>query len=111
MKTLTNKPLKNLKDADGNPSAYAELAKVCLQTKPKDHRGVDVGFDPEEMGKRIRIQNILEKGKREKTIELEDADAEKLLKCMEETKWRALDPEIYQFTQDLKEELGEKKKK
>jgi len=99
MKTLQNKVLEDIKDGAGKPQTYAVLAKACLQEPPKNNSGQSIGFSPDEMRSRNRIQDVLDISKDK--IELEDADAAKLKQCVEKMSWAKMDKCLVTFTDDV----------
>lgn len=109
MKTITNKECAGALDEKGKCLTYAQMGVNCLQSPDINHNGQNAGFTPEEMRARIRVQDILEKGG--KTIELEDADATKLLQCIKATKWVRVDKDILQFIDDMEAELNKVEEK
>lgn len=65
---------------------HKELLKTCLNQVPQ------AGFTPDEMRKRIKVLDVLEKS--EGTLELEDADSEVLKACVKEMKWALLNKDV-----------------
>lgn len=93
------KSLKNVEtsidDEKGGKVDYKYLINQCLKSTPKD------GFNFDEMDKRFRIKDIVEKSNG--SIKLEDADANHLKVVVEQMKWVALDENIYNFLKAVKE--------
>jgi len=86
-----------LKPVVGDSPPTAELIKVAMANKPAQ------GFDLKEMRERYRILDALEKAEGE--LLLEDADADKLKKCVEVMRWTVLDRNLMEFmeaVQDMK---------
>ena len=107
MKTFSNKKCAGILNEDKKPLTYAEVSsEICLQQPPIHNQGQLSGFTPDEMGKRIKIQKILREGG--ETIDLEDADADILLGCINATKWNKLDEDVYTFTEDMRADLTKK---
>lgn len=82
MKSLA---LKTFKIGDQEVT-YKVLLQNCLNQVPQ------AGFTPEEMRKRIKVLDVLEKA--EGTLELEDADSEVLKACVKEMKWALLNKDV-----------------
>jgi len=91
MRTIENKATALPDNMD-----YAKLIKICVNVPPKE------GFSVEEMKKRIRILDVLDKD----PIEIEDADFSILKQCVTQFRWGVLNKEIIAFVdyiQELKE--------
>ena len=71
--------------------SYLDLAKMCLNKAPRE------GFTVQEMKARLRVMDVLEKGKSSGFALLEDADAEKLKQCVEGFLWGAMDKAVVEF--------------
>ena len=70
---------------------YFDLAKMCLNKSPRE------GFTVQEMKARLRVMDVMEKGKSSGFALLEDADAEKLRQCVEGFLWGAMDKGVVEF--------------
>lgn len=91
MKTLTLK--KFVLEGSEKEITYAALVKDCV--KAMNQQGLDV----EELRKRIRIIDALEKAGEK--LELEDQDAETLKTLVRAQKWAVVDRSIIQFIEDV----------
>lgn len=85
MKTVENKNLKIPGDVD----KYSGLIMVCMRNPPQG------GYDVEEMRKRIKVMDVLDKG--EETLEFEDADFECVKQCVKSMRWASIHKEILEF--------------
>lgn len=83
-----------------NKVKYGELIIACLNTPPEK------GFDIQEMKRRMRILDAVEKGKEE--ITFEDADIETLKSCVSSMKWAVFHREVVAFCEAV-ESIGGKK--
>ncbi len=95
MKTLEIKPTSIAKEHE-EPVDYAKLIEYCLNFVPKE-MGISVG----EMRKRHRILAALEAANG--TIELEDADAQKLKQCVRAMRWGINHRDIIHFCDEVEE--------
>ena len=73
------------------PATFADLALICVQA-PKEG-----GFGVEEMRKRFRIIDALEKVGETATVKLEDQDASLLKEICLEFKWSNMHRDIIDF--------------
>ena len=86
MKTLQNKTIL----LAGESITYAQLMAQCLN-------GAAEGFSIDEMRRRIRVMDAIEKaGNDGKEIELEDHDYQTLVSALD-IRWRLLSREIVEF--------------
>lgn len=72
---------------------YGDFIKTALNIVPEK------GFTPEEMKKRFRILDALEKDS--KTLELEDADVVTLKDCIKAMQWGVLHKDIITFCEEI----------
>lgn len=79
---------------------YGDLIVACLDTPPKG------GFDIQEMKRRMRILDVVEKGGEE--FSFEDADIETLKKCVSSMKWAVFHREVLAFCEAV-DSIGGKK--
>lgn len=68
---------------------YSDLCKICINKTPEG------GFTIEEMSKRLRIMEVLNK-KKDKII-LEDFDFEILKACIKNIKWGFMHKDLVEF--------------
>lgn len=90
MKSLA---LKTFKVGDQDVK-YAELIKNCLNFAPKE------GLDAENMRRRIRVMDVLDKST--DTLELEDADAETLKSVVSLMPWAVLSRDLLEMLDAIK---------
>jgi len=97
MKTLTLKTTAFNKRITGDETVefnYKNHVETCIQNPPEK------GFnDLEEMRKRTKILDKLEKANG--SLKLEDAEADTLQACAKEMVWKILDPAIVTFLDDV----------
>jgi len=94
MKKIKNKQIViNDGKEKSESSLVAEMALSCTK------QPTEKGFDVSEMRKRMRVVDVLEKAieKKEKTINLEDADYDELKKCVDSMRWAIVDKGILEF--------------
>lgn len=72
---------------------YKELISAALNVVPQG------GFSPEEIRKRLRVIDALDKSN--EVFELEDADVETLKRCVKEMKWGVMHKNIVEFNDDV----------
>jgi len=94
MKTLENRETALDKDKD-EKMTYFDLFKVVLENKGQD------GFTIQEMRKRLRVMEILEKGT--ENAEMEDDDFETLKACWDAMKWGIVSKDVSNADSYLKE--------
>ncbi|MCK5607124.1 hypothetical protein KAR91_34895 [Candidatus Pacearchaeota archaeon] len=85
MKTVENRKLK----IPGGIEKYSELIMVCMKNPPQG------GYDAEEMRKRIKVMDILDKGG--DSLEFEDADFECVKQCVKNMRWASIHKGILEF--------------
>ena len=85
MKTIENKEINFADDVKD----YATLIKFCMNRTPQG------GYTVEEMRKRLRVLDVIEKAGKE--INLEDADFECAKTCVKGMKWGTMHQEIVDF--------------
>ena len=84
-------------------ASYLDLFKLCLYNVPKG------GFDYAEMKKRSTLEGKLTELSSDKELEdsleidLEDADAKDLKKCVQEFRWGAMNKELLGFLDAVNE--------
>lgn len=76
------------KKPDNTITTTNDLIRGALNNRPKD------GFSLDEMRSRIRILDLLSD---DDTLELEDADAKVLQRCVKEMKWGVMHQDIVNF--------------
>lgn len=81
-------------EGQAQATSYKELLKMCLANAPKD------GFGLEEMESRLKIKKILSDST--ETLELEDADMQKLQQCVATMTWIVLDEALATFLKEVK---------
>ncbi len=91
MKVIKNKKIK-LDNAQEDTN-YGELLKACVSSPSQE------GYTIDEIEKRLRIRKSIGKTK----IELEDADYEIAIQCIQGMKWAVCDEVIVNFWNDFKE--------
>lgn len=69
---------------------YGDLLLACLNSRP------DGGFDIQEMRKRLRVIDVVEKGGDE--LLFEDADMATIVGCVSSMKWAVFSKEIVEFS-------------
>ena len=94
MKPLENKPTEIAKEGEDLVD-YIWLINQCLNQMPEG------GFTRSELKARARIDAVLEKTNG--TIELEDADAEKLKRIVRLMRWKGRHADLVQFHDDVEE--------
>lgn len=77
--------------SDGKNATTVSLLKTCLQSQPQG------GFDFATMRGRLKIEGVLDKVGKSKTIELEDADYAIAVQAVKETRWINYGPHLVQF--------------
>ncbi len=85
MKTVENRKLS----IQGGIEKYSDLITICMRNPPQG------GYDVEEMRKRIKVMDTLDKGG--KTLEFEDADFECVKQCVKNMRWASIHKEILEF--------------
>lgn len=85
MKTIENKKIS----IPGDIKKYSGLITVCVQNPPQG------GYDVDEMRKRIKIIDIIEKGGT--ALVFEDADFDCLKQCVNSMRWAYMHKEILNF--------------
>lgn len=85
MKTLENKRLK----IPGGIERYSDLIMICIKNPPQG------GYDADEMRKRIKVMDVIDKGG--ETLEFEDADFECVKQCVKSMRWASIHKEILGF--------------
>lgn len=90
MKILKNK-VTEIKKPDGDGMKFSELAESCVNHPPK------AGYTVTEMKERLNIVGKLDHEK--DTIELEDAEAAKLIECVTVMPWAMMHKEIVEFSE------------
>lgn len=98
MKSIVNKKTETValqfQDGVKTGCTTADIMKwVVLQQPPN-------GFTVEEMESRLRIKEVLDNATDE--IDLEDADAKKLKTLVEDSRWPAVNEELFQILQDVR---------
>lgn len=105
MKTIRNKDvvIEALDPKSGREvskdTTYGELIKVVCKDIPG--KGMGMGVDVEEIGKRLRITNVV-KDSKNGVFKFEHADAEKLQELVKGMQWGAVCDGIYQFCEDVR---------
>lgn len=86
---------------------YVDFIVSCLESQPKD------GFTIEEMSQRMSILKKVrafqaEANEMPSTIDFEDAEANKILQCIESMngKWAFMHEDILNFVSDAKKDLA-----
>lgn len=74
---------------------YAELLRDCLENRAPNAPG----FGIKEMKQRIEIMDVLEKANG--TIELENAQAEKVKEVVKEMQWLVISKDILEFCETV----------
>lgn len=90
MKSL---PLKSFKVGE-QEATYKELIRSCLNNVPQG------GLDPEAMRERIKVLEVLESAC--EVLEIEDAVAETLKKCVESMKWAVVNKDVLALCDEVK---------
>ena len=85
MKTIENKKL----NIPGGPGKYSEFIMICVKNPPQG------GYDADEMRKRIKVMDVIDKGG--ESLEFEDADFECVKLCVKNMRWAAIHKEILDF--------------
>ena len=94
MKTLVNK-VTEIDKGNGEKIKFSDLAESCINHTPKE------GYSVAEMKARL---NVLGKIDHEKeTIELEDAEADKLAECVAVMPWVIMHKDVVEFSDAVKE--------
>jgi len=94
MKTVENRPTTLDKNKD-EKMGYFDLFKIAVENKGQD------GFTIQEMRKRLRVIEALEKNTEK--VELEDGDFETLKACFDAMKWGIISKDISEVDTYLKE--------
>ncbi len=89
MVTLKNK-ITEIKKNEKEKLSYFDLMKVCAEQAPKE------GLKIQQINKRIRIINALEKEKEGK-VEMEDADFDELKSLVVNFTWGIVHKDIVNF--------------
>lgn len=89
MKTLINKTIK----VAGNETNYKELIESALNQTPQG------GFSFEEIRKRNKIQDVLDKANGK--MSFEDAEAENLKEIVNASRWIVRDKSIEEFGEEV----------
>lgn len=100
MKSLENKTTEITKaDEAGNKSGmtYAELGLIALNNPPQG------GWTTSEMRDRLKVVGKLEDNTEAVTINLEDAEFNKLTECMKGVKWNFMHKDLVSFEDYLSE--------
>lgn len=87
MKTVENKKL----EIPGDIKDYFDLIKICMNQPPQG------GYNADEMRKRLRVLNVIDKEK--ESMELEDADVACTQQCVKEMRWNFLHQDILNFVE------------
>lgn len=80
--------MRTIKNDSFNGTDYKELIKISINNVPNE------GFTVDEMRKRIRILDSMDK---QGDMEFEDADFEIVKQCVNEQRWIKLDKDILTF--------------
>lgn len=88
-----------LGEAERPHCLYSDLATACLNNRPQQ------GFTPEELFTRLAVLKRLDARGPLEVIELEDAEAAKLLVCVNEMTWGMLSTDIGEFVTAMRTEL------
>ena len=99
MKTFLN---HDVEISTGKTNDY-ELMLTCLNNMPQG------GFSPEEMHSRLRVVDVIKVDQEEggtDSIELEDADAKVLQRCVEAMRWGVLDRGLLLFVERVRKADG-----
>lgn len=99
MKTFLNK-VTGIPNDDGSKMMFSELIIACL-----NYKGDNRGFTPEEILARLPLVKKMKEAKPEEVVELENAEAQKVLNCVNEMLWAILHEDIGAFTEAIREEL------
>jgi len=75
---------------------YANLTQLVLNIPPQG------GWTKDEMKIRIKIEDKLEKVKEGETIELEDAEMQKVIECSEQP-WQFKHKDLVKYLDDIEE--------
>ena len=98
MKTVVNKATNiKMQDESGKTEFmdYKKLIQICINNPPKN------GWTTDEMRKRIKIEDKLENVEVGGSVELEDAEFEKLLQCIM-IPWQFMHKDVIGFEDYLK---------
>lgn len=91
------KKIKNIETTiegrNGQKMKHSDLGLECLNVLPQG------GLDVSEMELRLKISKKLDSSKA--TIELEDAEAEKLVSCVQQMKWALMHDDVVAFCKNI----------
>lgn len=85
MKTVENKKLK----IPGDVEEYSDLIMICVKNPPQG------GYNVDEMRKRIKVMDVIEKGG--DSLGFEDADYECVKQCVKSMRWASVHKDIIDF--------------
>lgn len=80
---------------------YSDLALIAVNYDDKKQ-----GFTAEEVHDRVRIISILKAATALQQVQLEDADAKKLLACINVTRWSQPHPDVDEFVTYMRQSLA-----
>ncbi len=115
MKVIQNKKTDmNIVDINNKPmpnATYFNILTMMVNNPPTNPQGVPLGFSLPEMRLRDKLLTKIESGKQ--TIELEDAEFNKLMECHDAFTWRVIHKgcmELGDYLEGVKQGKEEKKK-
>jgi hypothetical protein len=97
MKTFEIKQTEIQNNPTETKLTYIDLCQAVLNHMPQQ------GFTPEEMAARMDVLKKLKSAKVGDTVELENAEAAKLLECTQAMRWAVLHEDLIGFTEAVKE--------